>query len=146
MFGLTPYTRRNSASVYNPFRELDELERTFFGGNALAEFKTDITDNGKEYLLEADLPGFDRNDIHVDINGETLVITAERKTEKEDKKDNDKNGYVYRERSFGSFTRSFDLSGIDTEGINGNYTDGVLRLTLPKREPAQPASRRLELK
>ena len=143
MFGLTPYSRRNSAAVYNPFKELDEMERAFFGRSSLAEFKTDITDNGKEYLLEADLPGFDKKDIRVDINGDELLITAERKSEKEEKKEN--GGYIYRERSFGSFSRSFDVSGVDTEKIKGDYKDGVLTLTLPKKQETLPSSRRLEL-
>ena len=51
-----------------------------------------------------------------------------------------------RERSYGSFARSFDVSGIKTEGISVEYNDGVLKLNLPKREAEKPSSRRLEIK
>ena len=85
MFEIIPYTRRNRIANYNPFREMDDFERNFFGNpfgffdnNALAEFKTDITDTGDAYLLEADLPGFAKEDIHLDVNGDVLTVRAER--------------------------------------------------------------------
>lgn len=144
MFGLTPYTHKHSnMDVYNPFREWDELERAFFGNNQLAEFKTDVRDVGNAFLLEADMPGFNKKDINIEINGDCLSIRAERKNENEKKDEN--GGYVYRERSFGSYSRSFDISGVDADKIKADYQDGVLQLTLPKREPTAPASRRLEL-
>ncbi len=150
MFELT---RRNSnaANYFNPFREMEELERRFFGRNFdslmstwdLAEFKTDITDEGGHFMLEADLPGFSKDNIHLDLNGDVLTIQAERSARNYEK---DKNHKVIRsERSFGSYTRHFDVSGIDTEGIKGKYEDGVLKLTLPKKQPVQPASRRVEI-
>ena len=91
MFEMRPYSRKNN-SVYNPFREMDEFERNFFNGgffgnNALAEFRTDITDTGDAYLLEADLPGFAKEDIHLDVNGDVLTVRAERRSSHEDKND-----------------------------------------------------------
>ena len=88
-------------------------------------------------MLEADLPGFKKEDIKIDLENDRLTIKAERKSEHED----NKNGYVRRERHFGSFERSFDVSGIDTSGIKANYTDGVLTLTLPKRPELVPDNR-----
>lgn len=92
MFELRPYTRRNHMANYNPFREMDEFEKNFFAdpfsmfdAGAIAEFKTDITDNGDSYLLEADLPGFDKKDIKLDINGDWLTINAERHSEHEER-------------------------------------------------------------
>ena len=114
MFDMRPYRnnndRRNNLSAYNPFREMDAFERNFFNDpfgswfdhSALASFKTDIKDNGDSYTLEADLPGFDKKDIHLDVNGDTLTIHAERKAEQEEK--DDKNNYVRCERSFGSYS------------------------------------------
>ena len=92
--------------------------------------------------MEADLPGFNKEDIKVDIGDGALTITAQRKKESEEK---GKNGYVRRERSYGSFRRSFDLTGVDAEKISGSYKDGVLTLNLPKQSEQAPASRRLEL-
>ena len=80
MFELTPFVRKNHpAQAYNPFRDLDEFERSFFGRNDVAEFKTDITENEKEYVLEAELPGFKKEDIKVDIDNNYLTVSAERK-------------------------------------------------------------------
>ncbi len=140
---LVPYTRRNHMSTYNPFHDFDELERAFFSDSSLGEFKTDIRDAGDSLVLEADLPGFKKDDIHVELNGDALTITAERHSEFEQK---DKKGnYLRCERSYGSYSRSFDTAGIDTSRIKAVYTDGVLRLTLPKREQVQPVGRRLEI-
>ena len=101
---LVPYMRKNnSVSNYNPFRSLDDLERAFFSDNALDAFHTDIVDNGSEFVLEADLPGFKKEDIHVDLSGDQLTISAERHSDYEEK--DKKNRYVRCERSYGSFSR-----------------------------------------
>lgn len=144
MFNLTPYERKiNNINLWNPFRELDEIEKNFFGNNNVA-FKTDIKDEGDHYLLEADLPGFKKENVNIDIDDGYLTITATRKSEYEDK---DKKGnYVRCERSYGSYTRSFSLDGIDSENIGAELVDGVLKLTLPKQVKETPKTRRLEIK
>lgn len=147
MFELRPYRKNNSVSYYNPFRDMENFEKAFFGDpyyrNALAEFKTDITDEGDHFLLEADMPGFEKNDIHLDVSGDTLTIKAERltKNKTEDKKDR----YVCSERSYGSYSRSFDITGIDAADIKAKYNNGVLSLTLPKKVEKQPESQRVEI-
>ena len=85
MFELRPFERRNNhVAAYDPW---DQMERAFFGdgswGRGLSEFKTDIQDKGDSYLLEADLPGFKKEDIHVDVDGDTMTIRAERHSEHE---------------------------------------------------------------
>ena len=150
MFEMRPYERKNRALNYNPFRAMDEFEKNFFTNpfslfenDSLAEFKTDITDNGDSYLLEADLPGFDKKDIKLDINGDLLTVSAERHSEHEEK---DKKGkYIRCERSYGSYSRQFDVSGVKTDEIKAKYEDGVLKLTMPKRDKEIPASHRLEI-
>ena len=132
MFELTPYSTRRS--MMDPFNFFSD----FFGtNNAPMELRTDITDKGDSFVLEADLPGFKKEDIKIDLENDRLIIKAERHSNTE----TTKNGYVRRERSFGSFERSFDVSGIDTAGIKANYTDGVLTLTLPKRPELVPDNR-----
>lgn len=150
MFELS---RRNNHQVnsYNPFREIEELEKrffgdpfsSFFGTQDLAEFKTDVTDEGDHYLLEADLPGFEKKDIRLDLNGDTLTIQAERHSKVEDK---DQKGKVVRmERSYGSYSRQFNVSEIDADHIKAAYDNGVLKLILPKKEACLPESRTLEI-
>ena len=89
MFELRPYTRKNNSVYYNPFQTMDEFEKNFFNPSffetALDQFKTDIKDEGDSYTLEADLPGFDKKDIHLDLNNDVLTISAERHSEHEDK-------------------------------------------------------------
>ena len=137
MFEIRPYAHKKNTALYNPFREMDEWEKQFFGNpfgffeGGIEEFKTDIKDEGDRYELEADLPGFDKKDIHLDVNGDTLTIHAERKAEQEEK--DDKNNYVRCERSFGSYSRQFDLSGVDADHMKATYDNGVLKLEMPKK-------------
>lgn len=144
MLNLTPYSRKHSdLSIYNPFNFFDDLERNFFGSNVIAEFKTDIEDNGKEYVMQTDLPGFKKEDIHIDLSDSTLTISAERHSDYEEK---DKKGSFIRcERSFGSYQRSFSLDGIKTNQIKASYDNGVLKLVLPKAEPEVENTKRLEI-
>ena len=145
---LVPYARKNhNVSNFNPFHDFDELERAFFSDNALGEFKADIQEDGDNFVLEADLPGFKKEDISIDIDKDCLTISAERKSEeKGDKGDKGDNGFVRRERYYGSFSRSFNIKGIDTDAITAEYNDGVLTLTMPEKTPEVPAARRLEIK
>lgn len=146
MFELIPFDRRNhSVSAFDPFRVFDDMERSFFRDvPSVASFRTDVTDTGDAYKLEAELPGFKKEDIKIDVENDCLTISAERKVD-EDKKD-EKNNFVKRERYYGSYSRSFDVSGINIDGIEASYTDGVLTLTMPKKAAEVPASRRLEIK
>ena len=144
MFELIPFDRRNHrVSVYDPFRAFDEMERAFFGSQqpSVLSFRTDVTDTGDSYKLEAELPGFKKEDIKIDIENDCLTISAERREEKDDKRPN----FVKRERLYGSYSRSFDVSGIDVDKISAGYADGVLTLELPKKVETAPASRRLEI-
>ena len=147
MFGLT---RRNQ-DIYNPWHEMEEFEKaffsrpigSFFGTGPLSQFRTDVTDEGDHYLLEADLPGFEKKDITLDIRDDTLTVRAERKSKVEEKDQKDK--VIRMERSYGAYQRSFDISGVDADKIKAKYVDGVLRLTLPKLEQRLPEGRRLEI-
>ena len=143
MFGLMPFERSQNSMSYNPFHEMEEMERAFFGNHSLSEFKTDIQDKGSSYELTTDLPGFAKEDIHLDLEGDVLTVSAERHSEWED---SDKKGnYLRCERSFGQYSRSFDVSGVATEGIEAAYENGVLCVKLPKKLPRQPLNRRIEV-
>ena len=109
----------------------------------LAEFKTDVTDEGDHYLLEADLPGFDKKDIQLDIHGDTLTVRAERHSRIEEKDKKDK--VVRIERSYGSYSRQFNISGVEADQIKAKYDNGVLILTLPKKQATLTEGRRLEI-
>ena len=121
---------------YNPFSELENWNRAFFGDSSLAEFKTDIRDQGDSFLLEADLPGFRKEDIALSLNGDTMTIKAVRHSDYENEAG--RAAYLRCERSYGAYTRSFDVTGVDTNGIRAAYNNGVLSVTLPKRSAHRP--------
>ncbi len=129
---------------YNPFRAIDEFEKRMFREpfapyNVAAKgavFKTDIKEEDGKYVLEADMPGFNKEDIKLDVDNDILTISAERHSEHEDK---DKAGnYIRCERSYGQYSRSFDVSAIDSEKITATYENGVLTLDMPKKEELIP--------
>lgn len=141
MFELMPFGYRR-ISAYNPFRDFEEMSRSFWDDSNVSAFRTDITEKDGKYILEADLPGFKKEDISVDIDKDCLTISAEHKSEENEE---DANSYIRRERYYGSYSRCFNVKGIDTESITAAYNDGVLTLTMPKKEPEIPAARRLEI-
>ena len=141
MFELIPFDRRmHRMPNYDPFREMDE----FFNNNTrnvANPFATDVIDNGDSFELNAELPGFKKEDINLSIENDCLTISAERKLNKEEKVPN----FIKRERFYGSYSRSFDLSGIDVDKISAAYVDGVLKLTLPKEAEEVPVSRSIKI-
>lgn len=94
----------------------------------------DIGEEENSYLIRAEVPGMGKDDINVEVKENTLTISGERKDEKEEK------GLKFhrRERVYGRFERSFYLpNNVDTGKIMANFKDGVLELTIPKKEEAQ---------
>lgn len=140
MYGLTPFGR--NFDLFNIFNDLD---KDFFGGSMpMNSCRTDIRDEGDKYVMESELPGFEKDDITLDINGSYLVISAERRSDSGEK--GEKGNYIRRERSFGSYKRSFDIEDVDIDKINAEYKNGILTIDLPKKQPEVPASKRLEIK
>ena len=140
MFGLTPFRSNYYVSAYDPFKEMEEFERRFFGQRT-PSMKTDIRETENAYILESDLPGFSREDIHAEINNGYLTIRAEHKSENEDNSES----YLRRERSYGSFSRTFDLDGIDADAVTASFKNGVLTLELPKMQQKVEEARRVEI-
>lgn len=124
---------------YDP---LDDLFRGFFvrpvefGAPVEApSIKIDVKEQDKAFVVHAEMPGIKKEDIHVSIEGPTVVISAERKQEKEVK---DGERVLRSERYFGKVSRSFQLGqDIDDGKAAAKFADGVLELTLPKKAAAQ---------
>lgn len=105
------------------------------------EMRVDVTENANDYTVLAELPGIAKEDINVNIDGQLLSISAERKREKETR---DGERLLRTERYFGKVSRSFQLAQeIDEAQASAQFTDGVLKLVLPKKAPAQ--ARRLTI-
>jgi HSP20 family protein len=125
--------------MLNLFRD---FERDFFGGEMpINTFKTDIREEADKYVLEAEMPGISKSDVKIDIEGDYLTLSAERADEKEEKGA----GYIRRERSYGTFKRSFNIDNVDSESITAKYENGVLILEMPKKGEKTPTTRRLEI-
>lgn len=141
MYGLTPFGRNR----YDIFDLFNDFDNSFFGNSSSGSLcRTDIRDDGEKYVMETELPGFNRDDINIDISGSTLVIAAERHCSNDEK---DANGsYIRRERVCGSYKRSFDISDVDGDGINAEYKNGILSIDLPKKKHEKPETKRLEIK
>ena len=140
-FGMLPFERGSD----NLFDTFDNFTRDFFrsSNTSLPAFRTDIRDDGDKFVLEAELPGFEKGDISLDVKEGILTITAKHQAKEEHK--DEKSGYIRRERRFGSFSRSFDISGIDESAITAAYTNGILELRRPKAVPVLPEARRIAI-
>ena len=143
MFEMIPFDRSfRRVAAFDPFREMENLSRALVGSaNAVSAFRTDVSDTGDAFVLECELPGFKKEDIGIDIENDCLTIAVERKLDEENKKVN----FLKRDRFYGAFSRSFDVTGINTDSIEAKYEDGVLTLTLPKKAKELPESHRIEI-
>lgn len=126
MFGLVPFriNNKNCSSITNDFFNDDFFNFGDMGDN----FKADIRETEGEYLVEAELPGVDKNDIVLDYNNNTLTISAKREEVAEDNSSN----YLRKERRYGEFSRSFYVDNVDQSGIQARFKDGMLQIIMPK--------------
>ena len=139
----------NTITRWEPFRGLTTLqdqmnrlfEDTLFRGRADESALTtwapavDIYETENALVVKADLPDVNEKDLDIQVENNILTIRGERKFERDVKEDN----YLRVERAYGSFSRSFSLGNtVNTEAIKAEYRDGVLTLTIPKREEAKP--------
>lgn len=130
----------------DPFRNADDLFRGFFMRpvefGAVGQVKIDVREDDKAYTVHAELPGVNKDNIDVQIDGDTVSISAELRQEKEEKEGEK---VLRSERYYGKVARSFRLgSEIDDGGAQASYRDGVLELTLPKKV-GQPSRKRLSI-
>ncbi|MBR1925407.1 MAG: Hsp20/alpha crystallin family protein [Clostridia bacterium] len=121
-------TKEDSFGLWNPFfddwapfsnmRQMDKM------------MKTDIKEQKDSFALEIEMPGIDKKDIKMDLNNGYLTISAQKSTKNDQKDDNGK--YIRRERSYGSFSRSFYVGDIEESQVKAKLLDGVLNVTIPK--------------
>ena len=143
MSNLMPYRYTRHPAPRNDLRIFDDFFRPFFmGSDAYADaFRVDVSDQGDHFLLEADLPGMKREDVHIDVEENVLTISAEVNQCRDESREH----YVYNERRCGKFQRSFTLNGIDETQISAEYVDGVLKLKMPKLAQETKNSRQIPI-
>lgn len=133
MLSILPRTNNFGMSFFD---DMDRMFETpfFRTAPAVPSMKTDIREEDGLYLMTMDLPGFDKENIKIELKNGYLTISAEQNSSKEETKE--KNGYVVRERSCGSCSRSFYVGDHVTENdVKAAYKDGTLNLSFPKEAP-----------
>jgi HSP20 family protein len=157
---LVPWRERSQApatrdEIFDPFmnfrRELDRVFDSFFDGfgqRPLADLAgltpaLDVSEDDKELVVTAEVPGVSEKDVDVTLSGDLLTIRGEKKAENEQKDGN----VSYVERRYGSFSRSLRLPfDVKDEHVDATYDKGVLTVRIPKPAEAQSAVRRIEVK
>jgi HSP20 family protein len=124
---------------YDPFGDLDDMFKGFWMRPVRfdvdmpqqLQIKLDVKSSDGAYTVSAELPGVKKDDIHIDIDGNRVTISAEVKKESEEKKGDE---VIRSERYYGALSRTFTLDAdIDEAKAGATYADGVLKLTLPTK-------------
>jgi len=130
----------NKLVKFDPFTELDVLQRHFFGDDWLTSFKgvniptTDVYTKDNKLVIEAHLPNFEKDDVNIQVDGNALVVGAERHEKQEDKSKK----YVVRESS-SSFYRRISLpERANTDKVEAHLDDGILKVTVPLMPLPEP--------
>lgn len=137
----------SSLIKYDPFAELDALQKQFFGNDLFTPTRsmslptTDVyTNDDKELVVEAHLPHFEDKDVHVEVEKNVLIVRAERHEKEEDKSKK----YVVRESSSSFYRRIHLPERADAEHIKAHLDDGVLKVVVPFKELPKPTKIAIE--
>lgn len=133
MFNLVPYQRR-----FPRFMLRDFFNDDFLG---LTTVKADVYEDGDNLIIEAELPGFTKEEVKVQITENQLTISARRDEGKEEKTET----YFRRERSVNQACRTFIIEDLEAEKVQAQFENGVLKLTLPKPEILQPQTKEIDI-
>ena len=110
-----------------------DVDKVLYGKHAKNLMKTDVKEKKDHYEVDVDLPGFKKDELHLELNDGYLTISAEKGLDKDEKDKNDK--YIRRERYAGSMSRSFYVGeNMKEEDIHAKYENGILTLDVPKEQ------------
>ena len=141
MSNLISY-RSRTPSLFPETRFFEDFMRPFFAEPKNASFRVDVKDAGDKFVLEAELPGVNRDSLTVDVNDGVLTIGAEWNESKKDEADG---AYVISERRYGSVKRSFNVENIEEGAITAKYENGILILDLPKLTKTEKTPRKIDI-
>ncbi|WP_150272431.1 Hsp20/alpha crystallin family protein [Paenibacillus tepidiphilus] len=145
MFDLVPFGKRNREDAFGLLAKSfnDMFNDDFFAPikSGVLSFRTDIHESEQTYLIEAELPGFSKEEISIDYSAPYLTIKAVRNEDQSE--ENEKHQVVRRERRYGEYVRRFYVQDIAEEGIRASLKDGLLKLEVPKRQ--KPQGKRIEI-
>ncbi len=144
MFDLIPFRKDRNFRGLIP----DGLWENFFDTgfpasieNPAAGMRVDIREEDDRYLIEADLPGFKKEDIGIQMNDNRITITAEHNEDFEERGDS----YLRRERRSGKLARSFVVDNVKHDGVSAGYENGVLRVFLPKENKQPSKNKKIDI-
>lgn len=147
MFGIRPHNRRTRGMQrgedWFPMMNWPQSVAEFFesGPHWSGGFRVDIQEQDSNYVLEAEIPGTSKDNIHVDVENDHLTIRVQQDELTEEKDDR----YIRRERRQSACQRSFYIGDIKAEEITAEYKDGILRIQLPKLEDAAQGRRAIDI-
>lgn len=148
MFDMVPF-RKNNNSIAKRGDYFNQLFDNFFNDDFFApmtnfgnSFRVDLKETENEYVVEADLPGINKEAINIEYENNYLTVSAKR----EETIENKDNNYVRRERSYGQFSRRFYIDNVNEEKIDASFKDGVLKITLPKLEKVIMNKRKIDIR
>lgn len=146
MFDLVPF--RNELGRGRGFWDVDNIFDNFFKDSMFpgiyfnsGYMKVDIRENDKEYVLDAELPGINKQDIQLDIDNNFLTISVNQNEEV--KEENEK--YIRKERRMSAMKRNFALDNVLTDQVTAKFEDGILTIRLPKKEVGITTNKRIEI-
>lgn len=136
MFGMVPY-RRYNGSIQRNEDYFNNFFQSFFSDDTFTpvifknrNFNVDVKEDENQYTVEADLPGIKKEDITLEYQNNYLTISAKRNNITEDKT----SSYVKQERNYGEFKRTFYIDNVDENSVNASFKDGVLSISMPKKD------------
>ncbi len=145
MFGLIPFRTHNTNELGGTFADFisDFFNDDFFSPmemiSGMNQFSADVRETENEYLVSAELPGVNKEDIKLDYDNNNLIIRAKRQEAHDDSRDN----YIRKERSYGEISRSFYIDNVNKEGIRAKFDNGELKIILPKQVKTQQSNSRI---
>jgi HSP20 family protein len=139
MTGLVPFNRRDTGLLGTGFEDFRNMLDDFFSDNWPSRrslerdtFKINVQQNEKDYLIEAELPGVNKDEIDIDLDEGRLTISVKR----EEQINEEKKNYIHRESRYSSMSRSVYLADADSKDIKAKLENGVLSISVPRQEQA----------
>lgn len=111
---------------------LDDIFDNFLLDKTSTNMKCDVYEKGGNYHIEMDIPGFDKNDISIEVKNDYLIITAEKNNETNE--EDEEKRYICQERSYGKYQRSFYVGDVETADIEAEFKNGMLKVVIPRLE------------